>query len=71
MVITLTSPGILTTERMKKGFSIRSLAKNAGLNSATVWKVERGAVNPNPATARALCSALEVEFDSIFTIKEA
>lgn len=69
MRITVTNPDNLTEQRIKKGLSIRRLAKLANVNPATIFRMEKGVTNPNPATAKAICDALSVDFDKIFTIE--
>jgi Predicted transcriptional regulators len=55
-------------KRITKGLSIRGLAEIARLNPATIQKIETQSVSPNPATAKKICDALEVEFNEIFEI---
>jgi transcriptional regulator with XRE-family HTH domain len=55
---------------MKKGYSFRSFAKLAGMSSAHISYIVNGKRNPNPATAKKIAEALEVDFDQIFFIKD-
>lgn len=61
----------LQAKRVKAGLSIRCLAKKAGVNPATVYKLENRLTSPNPATAAKVCSALGVDFDEVFEIASA
>lgn len=62
--------GSICLARIQKGLSIRALANKSGLSVAAVSKIERGATkNIRPLSAQKICSALEVPFDDLFTIK--
>ena len=55
--------------RIHKGLSVRALATKAGLSVSAISKIERGAVQSiRPLSAQKICTALEVPFDSLFTI---
>jgi transcriptional regulator with XRE-family HTH domain len=54
---------------MKKGYSFRSFAKLAGMSSAHISYIVNGKRNPNPATAKKIAEALEMDFDDIFFIE--
>jgi DNA-binding XRE family transcriptional regulator len=60
----------LTATRLKNGMSIRSLAKKAGINPTTVFKVSAGKCNATPTTAKKICEALGEKFDELFEVKE-
>jgi transcriptional regulator with XRE-family HTH domain len=53
-------------ERIKKGFSQRSLAKASGLSGALISQIENEERNPSPNSANKLCEALNVKFEEIF-----
>lgn len=58
----------LQTTRIKKGLSIRNLAKGAGLNPGTIYKLENGFTSPTPSTASKICDFLQRPFDELFEI---
>jgi len=55
--------------RIKAGLSQRALAKQTGLSSAYLSQLERGKRNPGPDVAKRICSALGVDFETLFNIK--
>lgn len=59
---------LIKISRVKKGMSIRQLAKNAGINPVTISKIENGLSKPNPSTASKICVALDTDFDQLFEI---
>ena len=56
--------------RIRAGFSIEGLAREAGVNPATISYIENGKRNPSPATAKKICDALGQPFDVLFEIRE-
>jgi DNA-binding XRE family transcriptional regulator len=63
------------TERLnelmiRKGFTKRSLARNAKIGHATTIQVCNGERNPSPPVAKKIIDELEVEFDEVFTIEK-
>lgn len=58
----------LQEARVKNGLSLRALSKAAGLSPATVFKIEKDGVPPNPSTAKKICDALGVEFGYLFEL---
>lgn len=54
--------------RLLKGHSRESLAKVAGLSDETLRRIEDGN-SLRPLTAKKLQTALQTDFESIFTIK--
>lgn len=60
----------MKTTRIKSGMSIKALSKKSGLSTATICKVENGAIVPMPMTAKKICDALEADFDDLFEIVE-
>ena len=55
--------------RIQKGLSMRALAAKAGISVTAISKMERGTVQSiRPLSAQKICTALEVPFDSLFTI---
>ena len=59
----------LESIRIKKGFSRYALSSKAGLSKMAVQRIEMGAVNPTPKSAKKICDALNVSFEEIFTIE--
>jgi len=53
--------------RMKRGFSIETFAKVAGIAYVTACHVENG-TTAYPMTTKKICAALKCEFDEIFNI---
>ncbi len=47
--------------RKQKGYSIRRLAKKAGVHWTTVWKAEKGLRAPTVATLKKLAKAFGVK----------
>jgi len=64
----LSIPKIIHEERIKQGLSMRSLGKKAGLNGATISNLEKKARSVSPKTAKAICDALDLSFDLLFSI---
>lgn len=60
----------LETERIKKGMSISALSMASGLSVSSIWKIENEFSRPSPSSAKKICNALGVEFDTIFEIVE-
>lgn len=60
----------LASLRIKKGLSLNQLARSTKLNSGVISRIESGAVSPRPETAKKICEALGVEFDTIFSITQ-
>lgn len=57
--------------RTRQGLSARALAIKASLNAATVAGIEKTGRPVAPSTAKAICDALNVPFEALFTMKEA
>lgn len=57
--------------RIRNGYSLRVLGEMAGINYATISNLERGKGSPYPATAKAVCDALKMNFDDLFEFKGA
>lgn len=56
--------------RIKQGLSMRALAIKAGLSVSSVSKIERGMVKTiRPLSAQKICTALNVPFDTLFSIE--
>lgn len=55
--------------RAKQGLSARALALKASLNVSTAAGIERTGHSVAPATAKAVCDALNVPFEMLFTVK--
>lgn len=54
--------------RIKKGWNLRDLAIKAKVNAATISNLENSKRATTPKTAKAIVSALEMEFDDLFFI---
>lgn len=65
----ITKPREIKVERIKHGFSMRSLANAAGLNGATISKAEKRPIEVSPRTAKAILDVLGVPFDQLFSIE--
>ena len=57
--------------RVRKLYSIRGLAKAAGVSDRTVWVTEAGQSRPSLATIRKLSQVLEVDPMEVDEFKEA
>ena len=57
--------------RRLKGFSQRSLAKEAGMSSSTIYEIEAGRHSPNPSTLIKLATALGVTTEEVLEAVEA
>ena len=55
--------------RTKQGLSARALAIKASLNVSTVSGIEKTGHAVAPATAKAICDALDVPFEALFSMK--
>lgn len=60
----------LAVTRMKKGMSVRALAKKANISHCYLSQIENRQRNPSPKIAVRLCQALEVDFDELFEVVE-
>jgi len=59
---------VMQSTRIKKGLSTRQLAIRAGVNPATIFKIENKGSRPAAATASKICNALGVPFDELFEL---
>lgn len=59
----------LESIRIRKGYSRYELSVKAGLSKMAVGRIETGAVNPTPKSAKKICDALNVAFEEIFIIE--
>jgi len=57
--------------RKSKGFSQRSLAKEAGTSSSTIYEIEVGRHSPNPTTLIKLANALGVSTEEVMEAVES
>lgn len=55
--------------RAKHGLSARALAIKSSLNTSTVAGIEKTGHPVAPATAKSICDALDVPFETLFTLK--
>lgn len=53
--------------RIRRGWSQRHLAEVAGISRATIQRIERGQIVPNPETTKAIAAALDVDARRILT----
>jgi transcriptional regulator with XRE-family HTH domain len=58
----------LREHRIKRGFSIRFLAEQSGLNVNTLSLIENGKTSPSVSTLQQLASALDVPIQAFFEI---
>ena len=66
----LTAKPIFTTIRVKKGYSINGLARDMGVNPATIVHLERQ--RPvRPMTARKACLCLGEDMEVLFDINNS
>jgi DNA-binding XRE family transcriptional regulator len=70
MLIILKSKTTFNQKITKLGYSKRNFARTNGLSEATIIQISNGKQSPRPETARKICAALEVDFDTIFRIVE-
>jgi transcriptional regulator with XRE-family HTH domain len=62
---------ILRERRDKLGYSVRTLAARAGVNLATIVRLERGDIlTPQPDTLKALAVALELSITDLFAVAD-
>lgn len=54
--------------RLKHGYSIKLLAKEAGTSYRMVYRLETGH-SVYPTSAKKICTALKCEFDDVFQIE--
>lgn len=55
--------------RAIKGFSLQLLADKTKSTPTNLSFIENGKKHPRPSTAKKICTALETEFENIFTIE--
>lgn len=60
---------VIAELRIKKGLSRERLAKVAGIAEQTINRVEEGC-SLRPSTARKIQSALETDFETIYTLEK-
>jgi DNA-binding XRE family transcriptional regulator len=60
--------GAFMTLRIRKGFTITSLAMQMKVNPSVVFRIEKGNY-VRPTTAYKACIILEEEFDTLFIIE--
>ena len=61
----------LRIARLVKGYSMEKLAMLANLNPTHIGKIERAEMAPTLLTILALLEALEIDFNSLVTYKNA
>lgn len=60
---------VMQKKRAELGYSVRGLAKKAGLSSGYCSQLELHKRFPSPAAAKKLCKALQIQFDDLFIIE--
>ena len=58
-------PAVITELRERSGYTLRGLAARAGVDAATLSRIEAGTSNGRPATLRAIADALAVQLPVI------
>jgi transcriptional regulator with XRE-family HTH domain len=58
-------PATITTLRERGGRTLRGLALEAGIDAATLCRIEAGASNGRPGTLLAIAKALDVPIEAI------
>jgi transcriptional regulator with XRE-family HTH domain len=72
MLIITARPNALQSARLRKGYSLREMAKISGVNFSTISKTEKGVQKRvTPRVARQICEALEASFDDLFILTPA
>jgi DNA-binding Xre family transcriptional regulator len=63
---------VLNQDRIKKGFSMRRLSKEADIDVVTIHRIETHKTKRvSISTAKKICTALKAEFDELFELTEA
>jgi len=60
---------VLETTRIRKGFTLASLARASGVSTDALWRFEQPATKsrrPRPSTAKRIADALGVEIGDLF-----
>ena len=60
----------LRKTREKQNISISQLAKTTGLNSTTIWRIEKNIIIPKVNTAKIIAQQLNVNVDDLFELTE-
>lgn len=55
-------------QRILSGMSMRALARKSGLNNSTISNIETHNHSVHPKSAKAICDALNAEFDELFEV---
>jgi transcriptional regulator with XRE-family HTH domain len=59
-------PVLLRHRRAKRGYSVRALAKRAGVGFVTVSRIEMGHISPTVDTLEKLAKALDIDVRDFF-----
>ena len=70
MIRVISRPRDLQTARVLAGYSQRGLCRKAGVNPATLNKAEKSARQVLPETAKAIATALDLEMNDLFDIRQ-
>ena len=57
-----------TAIRIRKGYSVNSLAERMEVNPSVVYRIEQGK-STRPATAKKVCEALKEPFNKLFKVQ--
>ena len=68
MIHIISKPAVIEESRVRAGLSRRRLSLIAGIDPATVCKLENGERHVTPATAKAVAEALNREMTELFTL---
>jgi len=61
----------LSARREELGLTVRDVERLAGVDDATVVRLEKGAVaDPKPATVRAICEALDLVVADVYPVAD-
>jgi len=63
---TLSMPVLLRHWRDRRGYSVRELARRAGVGYVTVVRIENGHVSPTVAMLEKLAKALDIHVTALF-----
>jgi transcriptional regulator with XRE-family HTH domain/quercetin dioxygenase-like cupin family protein len=58
-------------ERMRRGLSVRGLARNVGVSASLISQIETGRSRPSVSTLYAITKALDISLEEVFDTSEA
>lgn len=65
------NPDAIRALRIRSGLGPVELARRAGINAATFWRIENNHAQPRVATLRKIADALDVPVTAITTRKDS